>query len=40
MIRPLIALLALGFAAATLAQTAPTQEPSQPAAAKMHVIHR
>jgi hypothetical protein len=34
MVRPLIALLALGFAAATLAQTAPTQQTSPPAAAK------
>ena len=34
MIRSLIALLALGFAAATLAQQAPTQQTSPPAAAK------
>ena len=34
MIRALIALLALGFAAATLAQPAPTQQASPPAAAK------
>lgn len=34
MIRPLIALLALGFTMATLAQQAPTQQSPQPAAAK------